>query len=102
MDMSQPIQEHLLLYQPVTPTLQNSALCTHCVSLCIPMKNGNHSPKQDYLVGLCDDIQCIFCEVETELFKFESISGLKDVKFESISGLKDVKQRWLWNRPSSI
>jgi len=54
MDMFQTIQEHSLLYQPAPPTLQNSALCTHCVSLCILMKNSNYSPKQDYLVGLCN------------------------------------------------
>jgi len=54
MDMFQPIQEHSLLYQPATPMLQNSALCTHRVPLCILTKNINYSPKQDYLVGLCN------------------------------------------------
>jgi hypothetical protein len=54
MDMFQPIQEHSLLYKPATPTLQNSALCTHCVPLHILTKNSNYFLKQDYLVGLCN------------------------------------------------
>ena len=81
------VSTHSRTFVTISTSYSNvTKLCT-LHTLCILTKNSNYSPKLAFVM----EIQCVFCEVETELFK----SG-------STSGLKDIKQRRLLNRPSSI